>query len=430
YDAEHFFDGHRADPAYALETVRAAARGGAEAIVLCDTNGGSMPWQVAEATAEVVAALPGVVVGIHTHDDAGCAVASALAAVRAGARQVQGTINGYGERCGNADLCAVIPGLELKMGMSCLPAGRLPRLGELSRVVAEIANLAPDDHQPYVGKSAFAHKGGVHVSAMRRNPDSYQHVAPEVVGNTSRVVVSELSGRANLLSKAEELGVAAADGAEVRALRLIKEGEARGLSYEAAEASVALLLRRQAGDYRPPFRLIEYRVMTGQHERLGAWAEATIKIEVAGEVIHAVAEGNGPVHALDGALRKALAPAYPAVARIRLADYRVRILDSQSATAATTRVLIDSADGARRWSTVGAGTDILAASWAALADSFEFGLGPARGDPAAAGSRGAGEPAGGEPADEPARDREMPGGTDEAGELETIDASQRRSASR
>jgi 2-isopropylmalate synthase len=303
-------------------------------------------------------------------------VANALAAVMAGARQVQGTINGYGERCGNADLCSVIPGLELKLGMRCLPDGQLAGLSELSHVVAELANLAPDDHQPYVGKSAFAHKGGVHVSAMRRNADSYQHVAPERVGNLSRVVVSELSGRANLASKAEEYGLDVAEGAHARVLAEVKEGEARGLSYEAAEASVALLFRRQAVNYEPPFRLLEYRVMTGHHERLGDWAEATIKIAVGGNVIHAVAEGNGPVHALDGALRKALAPAYPEVHQIRLADYRVRILDSLSATAATTRVLIDSSDGARRWSTVGAGTDILAASWAALADSFEFGLTP------------------------------------------------------
>ena len=411
YDAEHFFDGHAADPAYALETVRAAARGGAEAVILCDTNGGTLPWQVAEVTAAVVAALPEVTVGIHTHDDTGCAVGNALAAVRAGARQVQGTVNGYGERCGNADLCALAPTLELKMGMRCLPEGRLAHLAELAHVVAEIANLAPDAHQPYVGKSAFAHKGGVHVSAMRRNPDSYQHVAPEAVGNVSRVVVSELAGRANLASKAEEWGVAVCGDAHARVLAEVKEGEARGLSYEAAEASVALLMRRQDAGYRPPFRLIEYRVMTGQHER-GAWAEATIKIAIGEEIIHAVAEGNGPVHAMDGALRKALQPAYPQVDRIRLADYRVRILDGKSATAATTRVLIDSADGTRRWSTVGAGTDILAASWAALADSFEFGLAPPEG------------------ADLPERATDTGGAAPVEAAAETAHESQRRTASR
>jgi 2-isopropylmalate synthase len=303
-------------------------------------------------------------------------VANALAAVRAGARQVQGTINGYGERCGNADLCAIAPALELKLGLRCLPQGHLSGLFEVAHLVAEIANLPPDEHRPYVGHSAFAHKGGVHVSAMRRHPDSYQHIDPELVGNTSRVVVSELSGRANLMAKAEEYGVNVRGDAPARALASIKDGEARGLSFEAAEASVALLLRRETSGHVPPFRLIEYRVMTGQHDRLGAWAEATIKIAVGDEVVHAVAEGNGPVNALDSALRKALVPSYPAVAHIRLADYRVRILDGRSATAATTRVLIDSTDGHRRWSTVGAGTDILAASWAALADSFEFGIDP------------------------------------------------------
>ena len=376
FDAEHFFDGYAADPVYALEVLDAAARGGAEALALCDTNGGRLPWEVGEAVAAVVARFPAIAIGIHSHDDSGCAVANALAAVRAGARQVQGTINGYGERCGNADLCAIAPALELKLGLRCLPQGHLSGLFELAHFVAEVANLLPDEHRPYVGRSAFAHKGGVHVSAMRRHPDSYQHVDPELVGNSSRVVVSELSGRASLIAKAEEYGMNVRGDAPARALATIKDGEARGLSFEAAEASVALLLRREQPGHVPPFRLIEYRVMTGQHERLGAWAEATIKIAVGSEIIHAVAEGNGPVHALDGALRKALTPSYPAVAGIRLVDYRVRILDGQSATAATTRVLIDSTDGPRRWSTVGAGTDILAASWAALADSFEFGIDP------------------------------------------------------
>jgi 2-isopropylmalate synthase len=377
FDAEHFFDGYAADAAYALDVVAAAARAGAEAVVLCDTNGGRLPWEVAAATAVALAAVQDAgapAIGIHTHDDSGCAVASALAAVRAGATHVQGTINGYGERCGNANLCAIIPDLELKMGRRCLPPGSLAALSEVAHFVAEVANLSPDEHQPYVGRCAFAHKGGVHVSAVRRHRSSYEHVAPAAVGNRSRVVVSELAGRANLLAKAEEFGVEVAGDDPALVLAEIKEGEARGLSFEAAEASVALLLRRRCPDYAPPFRLIEYRVMTGFQERLGNWAEATIKIAVGGRTIHAVAEGNGPVHALDAALRAALSPAYPHVAAIRLTDYRVRILDSESATAATTRVLIDSSDGARRWSTVGAGTDILAASWAALADSFEFGL--------------------------------------------------------
>ncbi len=375
FDAEHFFDGYAADAAYALEVLAAAARAGAEAVVLCDTNGGRLPWEVEAATAMARSSAGGAAIGIHTHDDGGCAVANALAAVRAGATHVQGTINGYGERCGNANLCALIPDLELKLGRRCLPAGSLPALFELAHFVAEVANLPPDEHQPYVGRCAFAHKGGVHVAAVRRRADAYEHVSPDKVGNRTRVVVSELSGRANVLAKAEELGVAVGDDA-VDALAEIKQGEARGLSFEAAEASVALLLRRRVPCYAAPFRLIEYRVMTGFQERLGNWAEATIKVAVGAQIIHAVAEGTGPVHALDSALRKALAPAFPEVAAIRLTDYRVRILDSQSATAATTRVLIDSSDGARAWSTVGAGTDILAASWAALADSFEYGLTP------------------------------------------------------
>jgi 2-isopropylmalate synthase len=375
FDAEHFFDGYAADAAYALEVLAAAARAGAEAVVLCDTNGGRLPWEVEAATAMARSSAGGAAIGIHTHDDGACAVANALAAVRAGATHVQGTINGYGERCGNANLCALIPDLELKLGRRCLPAGSLPALFELAHFVAEVANLPPDEHQPYVGRCAFAHKGGVHVAAVRRRADAYEHVSPDKVGNRTRVVVSELSGRANVLAKAEELGVAVGDDA-VDALAEIKQGEARGLSFEAAEASVALLLRRRGRYYAAPFRLIEYRVMTGFQERLGNWAEATIKVAIGTQVIHAVAEGTGPVHALDSALRKALAPAFPEVAAIRLTDYRVRILDSQSATAATTRVLIDSSDGARAWSTVGAGTDILAASWAALADSFEYGLTP------------------------------------------------------
>jgi 2-isopropylmalate synthase len=366
YDAEHFFDGWRADRDYAIATLKAAA--GAEAIVLCDTNGGSLPWQIEEG---VRAALEvGAVIGIHAHDDGGCAIANSLAAVRAGARHVQGTINGYGERCGNANLCAVVPDLELKLGYSCVPS--LQHLSELSRAVAEIANLAHDDHLPYVGRSAFAHKGGVHVAAMRRNAASYQHVDPALVGNFSRAVVSELSGRGNVLSKAEELGLPVEDAGAL--VREIKEGEARGLAFEAAEASLALMLRRSAGDYRPPFRLVDYKVMVGQREGQATFAEATVQIAVGDEVMHTAATGNGPVSALDAALRKALRPHHPAVDHIHLVDYKVRILDRRSGTEATTRVLVDSTDGERRWSTMGASPNILEASWHALADSIEFGL--------------------------------------------------------
>jgi 2-isopropylmalate synthase len=368
YDAEHFFDGWRADAGYALETLHAAADAGAEAVVLCDTNGGSLPWQIEEG---VRAALPiAAKIGIHAHDDGGCAVANSLAAVRAGARHVQGTINGYGERCGNANLCAIVPDLELKLDYRCVPS--LQHLSELSRAVAEIANLAHDDHLPYVGRSAFAHKGGVHVAAMRRNPTSYQHIDPALVGNASRAVVSELSGRGNVLSKAEELGLPVEDAGAL--VREIKEGEARGLAFEAAEASVALMLKRRAADYRPPFKLVDYKVMVGQREGQATFAEATVQITVGDEVMHTAAVGNGPVSALDAALRKALRPHHPEVDAIQLVDYKVRILDGRTGTQATTRVLVDSTDGERRWSTMGASPNILEASWHALADSIEYGL--------------------------------------------------------
>jgi 2-isopropylmalate synthase len=373
YDAEHFFDGYRLDPSYAVETLRAAVHGGAEVVVLCDTNGGHLPWDV-EAVVRDVHGTLGYPLGIHTHDDTGCAVANALAAVRGGARHVQGTINGYGERCGNGDLCTVIPTLELKLGLSVLPPGALPGLYDLSRFVSEIANLGPELHRAYVGRSAFAHKGGVHVAAMRREPMSYQHVDPALVGNVSRVVVSELSGRAAVVSKAEELGLAVREGAPARVLEQIKAAEARGFSFEVAEASVGLMLRREAPGYTPPFRLVDYRVIVGQRGAGDTYAEATIKIAVGERVLHTAAEGRGPVSALDAALRKALAPIYPRVEQIQLTDYKVRILDGSDGTAATTRVLIDSRDEHRKWSTVGASTNILEASWQALADSIEYGL--------------------------------------------------------
>jgi 2-isopropylmalate synthase len=371
YDAEHFFDGLREDEAYALETIQAAARGGAEVIALCDTNGGSLPWQIEDALAKVRAAVK-TTIGVHTHDDAGCAVSNALAAIRAGARHVQGTINGYGERCGNANLCTIAPALELKMGMRALPEGKLRELAEVSHFVAEVANITPDEHLPYVGRSAFAHKGGVHVAAMRKNPASYSHVEPELVGNKTRVVVSDLSGRGNVQSKAEELGIELEDCAGV--LGEIKEREAQGFAYDAAEASVALMMRRRTNGYAPPFRLIDYKVMTLHRENGGASAEAVIKIDVGGEVLHTAAEGSGPVSALDAALRKALSPVYPQAARMKLVDYKVRILDGGDGTGATTRVLIDSTDGTRTWSTVGASTNIIEASWRALADGIEYGL--------------------------------------------------------
>jgi 2-isopropylmalate synthase len=374
YDAEHFFDGYHADPAYALETLRAAARGGAETLVLCDTNGGSLPWQVAETVRAVRAALKHPL-GVHTHDDAGCAVANALAAVKEGATQVQGTVNGYGERCGNANLCSIIPSLELKMGLRCLPDGHLPALHELSAFVAEVANLAPNDHQPYVGRSAFAHKGGIHVAAMRRSAVSYQHVDPALVGNQMRVVVSELSGRGNLLSKAEELGLSVKGGDDLAGvLNEIKLLEAKGFSFEAAEASVALLMKRQDADYRAPFELVDFLVNVQHRAGRGLFSEAMVKVKVEGQVVHTAADGDGPVDALDAALRKALAPHYPEVQELHLTDYKVRILDSTNGTGAITRVLIDTHRGGETWSTVGASTNIIEASWRALVDAIEYGL--------------------------------------------------------
>jgi len=371
YDAEHFFDGYRADPAYAVETLKAAARGGAETLVLCDTNGGSMPWQVAEVIRAVRAEVK-TPLGVHTHNDSETAVANSLAAVQEGAIQVQGTINGYGERCGNANLCSIIPALELKLGKPCLPEGHLRTLYEVAHFVAEVANLSPDEHLPYVGKSAFAHKGGIHVAAMRRNAFSYQHVVPELVGNQQRVVVSELSGRGNLLSKAEEFGLAGGDVGNV--LNEIKALEARGFSFEAAEASVALMMKRAEAGYHAPFELVDFLVNVEHRTGRGIFSEAMVKVKVEGETLHTAAEGDGPVDALDAALRKALVGRYPEVKELHLVDYKVRILDGTSGTAATTRVLVDTQHGTRRWSTVGASTNIIDASWRALADAIEYGL--------------------------------------------------------
>jgi 2-isopropylmalate synthase len=372
YDAEHFFDGYRADPSYAIETLKAAARGGAETLVLCDTNGGSLPWQIAEVVRAVRAQVK-TPLGVHTHDDAGCAAANALAAVHEGAIQVQGTVNGYGERCGNANLCSILPALELKLGLRALPEGHLRMLYDVAHFVAEVANLAPDEHLPYVGKSAFAHKGGIHVAAMRRNQASYQHVVPELVGNTMRVVVSELSGRGNLISKAEELGLApSADVGTV--LQEIKALEAKGFSFEAAEASVAMLMKRQEPGYTAPFELVDFLVNVEHRTGRGIFCEAMVKVRVDGELLHTAAEGDGPVDALDRALRKALLPRHPAVAELHLTDYKVRILDTSAGTAAVTRVLVDMQKGAKRWSTVGASGNIIEASWRALVDGLEYGL--------------------------------------------------------
>jgi 2-isopropylmalate synthase len=379
YDAEHYFDGYKANPEYALSTVRVAYQAGADAVILCETNGGSMPWEVGEivrATSEFLTSpdLEGLSLGIHTHDDGGLAVANALAAVQAGCTQVQGTINGYGERVGNCNLCTVIPDLQIKMKLDCLDPANLHRLTELSRFVSETANLAPDTRAPFVGASAFAHKGGIHVAAIMKAEESYQHIDPALVGNEKRVLVSELSGRGNLAYKAQEFGLDANTEDARRVLAQIKALESRGFFFEGAEASVVLMLQRLKPDYRPPFELIDFMVVVEHREGRGLFAEATVKVRVGDEIAHTVAEGNGPVNALDQALRKALLPHYPQIADIQLADYKVRILDGYAATASTTRVIIDTRNGHGSWSTVGASTNIIQSSWQALADSMEYAL--------------------------------------------------------
>jgi 2-isopropylmalate synthase len=381
YDAEHFFDGYAADPQYALATIAAAASAGAETVVLCDTNGGTMPWDVevaVRAAREKLGPEAGGAprIGVHAHDDSNTSTASSLAAVRAGARHVQGTINGYGERCGNADLTAVIPGVILKLGLAALPDGKLPALPAVSRLVADVANLAYDDHAAYVGAHAFAHKGGVHVAAMMRHPESYQHIDPALVGNTARFVVSELSGRANLVEKAQALGLGDLDPAHAAAaVRTVKEREAEGFAYESADGSVALLLLRARPDYRPPFVVDGYRVTAGNRGAVTT-AEATVKLHVGDRPVHAAADGDGPVHALDAALRAALGPSFPEIGHLSLVDYKVRIVDGVAGTRAITRVLIEWHHDDRRFATVGASQNVLEASWQALLDGLELALTP------------------------------------------------------
>jgi 2-isopropylmalate synthase len=377
YDAEHFFDGFKDNPEYALLTVQVAAEAGADCVVLCDTNGGTLPWELTDTVRTVVGRITAPI-GIHTHDDGGCGVANSLAAIAAGAVHVQGTINGYGERVGNANLCTIIPDLQIKMGKTCVPPENLSGLLELSHFIAEIANLPLDEHAPFVGKSAFAHKGGIHVAAMRKNEASYQHIDPTLVGNEKRTVVSELSGRGNILDKAQEFGVDVNSSQVREALAQIKELENMGFSFESAEASIAVMMRRMQPDYQPFFELLDFTVLVKNRKengRAGAdIADATVKVRVGEQVMHTAAEGNGPVNALDQALRKALLGAYPSLERVRLADYKVRILNGTEGTAAGVRVLIDSEDGHRRWSTVGASTNIIQASYQAIADSLEFAL--------------------------------------------------------
>ncbi len=383
YDAEHFFDGYRADREYSLSTLRAARDAGARTLVLCDTNGGTLTGDLLYVLADTQASLDDgadgaqVTWGIHTHNDAEMAVANSLAAVQAGVRHVQATINGYGERCGNANMVSILAGIALKTELAMVPAGggQLAALTELSRSVAEIANVAPNDYQPYVGRSAFAHKGGVHGAAVAKVERSYQHIDPGAVGNEGRLVVSELGGRANTAIRAKQLGHQL-DGVVDPAVlsTLIKRLESEGLSFEGAEASFELLIRRHQADYRAPFRIVDYTCLVDKRADADLRAEATVKVEVAGELLHTAADGNGPVNALDAALRKALRAFYPVLDTVHLYDYKVRILDSGAATGARTRVTIELTDGSLEWSTMGSDTNIIAASAIALGDSLEYAI--------------------------------------------------------
>lgn len=375
YDAEHFFDGYKADPTYALQTLQVAEQAGADCLVLCDTNGGTLPSQLV-AIIEEVKKVTSTPLGIHAHNDSDLAVANSLAAVQAGIVHVQGTINGYGERSGNANLCSIIPNLKLKLGYDCISDEQLRQLASVSRYVSELANLAHDAHLPYVGHSAFAHKAGMHVNALVKCEESYQHIDPALVGNHQRVVVSELSGKSNIAYKIEELGLNPSFSPDqtYEILQQVKDLERQGFQFEGAEGSLELLIRRAQPGYKPPFELIDFHVLVENRQGQGMLAEAAIKVRVGDEVMHTAAEGNGPVNALDLAARKALLPFYPQLAEIHLTDYKVRILDSEAGTEAQVRVLIDSAWRSRTWSTVGSSTNIIEASWQALADSLEYGL--------------------------------------------------------
>ncbi|MFW5750475.1 MAG: citramalate synthase [Planctomycetota bacterium] len=374
YDAEHFFDGYAANPAYALDTLRAAVAGGASRIVFCDTNGGTLPEQIAGAVAAARAACGEVALGIHVHNDGGLAVGNTLAALRHGCSQVQGTINGVGERCGNVDLCAVIANCELKMDLRCLPSGRLSRLTEVSREVWERINMVAPVNQPFTGKAAFAHKGGIHVSAVQRNSTTYEHVSPESVGNTRRILISELSGRSNVQAKLVNRYPALSDNAIMgRVLGEVQDRENQGYSYEAADGSFDLLVRRHVGAYEPIFELVHYRVHgLGTAGDATDLVEATVKVRVGADMRLCVAEGHGPVDALSHALRQALEPQYPSLAALQLVDYKVRVVNSADGTAAHVRVLIESRHAHSRFGTVGVHENIIEASWRALVESMEF----------------------------------------------------------
>jgi 2-isopropylmalate synthase len=373
FDAEHFFDGYKHNQDYALQVLKAAADAGADWLILCDTNGGNMPWEIGDIVCQVRKQVP-TPLGIHAHNDSGCAVSNSLVAVKQGCTQVQGTTNGYGERCGNSDICSIIPNLELKMGLSCLPAGNLKKLSEVSHYIGEIANMPHHSNQPFVGHGAFAHKGGIHVSALLKDSLTYEHIQPEAVGNHRRVLVSELSGLSNLLYKARELNidVNAYDAETRRLIKQIKELESQGFQFEGAEASLELFLRKAFGQYVDFFQLKNLKIILEKSEEEDITAEAMIKVQIGDKTYHTAAEGDGPVNALDNCLRKALYEVYPEVAEMHLSDYKVRVLNGNDGTAAKVRVLIDSANQSDKWSTVGVSENIIEASWQAIVDSINY----------------------------------------------------------
>jgi 2-isopropylmalate synthase len=377
YDAEHFFDAYADDPAYALRCLRAAAEAGADTVVVCDTNGATLPSAVAAATAAARDALRGSArLGIHTHDDCGCGVANALAAVEAGATHVQGTMNGVGERTGNADLVTIIPNLQLKMGREVLAPERLARLTATAHVVDELLNLVPDPHQPYVGRHAFAHKGGLHAAGVRADVTTFEHVDPALVGNAREIVISELAGRGTVQEKADGAGIALDDGQAERVIERVKELEHAGFHFEAADGSFELLLRQEAGRYVPLFRLESWRVIVEQRADGRVETEATVKLFVDGDRYVRTAEGNGPVNALDAALRAAICEVHPHLREVELVNYKVRILDEDKGTGAITRVLLDASDGETTWGSIGVSENVIAASWQALVDSLEHAMQP------------------------------------------------------
>jgi 2-isopropylmalate synthase len=376
FDAEHFFDGYKDNPDYALKTLAVAAEAGADSLALCDTNGGSFPDEIFAITGEICQRFPAIVVGIHCHNDSEMAVANSIRAVQAGATQVQGTINGLGERCGNANLCSIIPNLQLKLGLECIPPAAMRQLTSVARSISEIANMPHNDKAPYVGGHAFAHKGGMHIDAVVKNPISYEHINPDLVGNSRRVLMSEVAGRSTLLARINAIDATLGkDSPEtIRILDKLKELEHDGYQFEAAESSFDLVVRKMLGRYTPFFQLVEFKVITNEPAVNEVNSSVIIKVRVGDQEVLTVAEGDGPVNALDKAVRKALERLYPAIGEIRLTDYKVRVLDSDKASAAKVRVLIESTDGRENWTTIGVSTDIINASWQALVDAMEVKL--------------------------------------------------------